>query len=99
MGVPENLLEAAETYAQRGEVYGEGWRRMGRILNGFFPDGVVLKDARDMARFHTFAVCVAKLNRYAEMLPEGGHLDSAHDLINYAAILEERTQECSKDTA
>ena len=43
-------------------------------------------------RLGVFVQCISKVARYASSLPKGGHLDSAHDLMVYAAMLEEVTK-------
>jgi hypothetical protein len=91
MSVQGNLREAAELFENRNPEYGDGWKRSQKLLEAFFPNGVVLKTPEDMARFANFNMLIVKLVRYATMMEEGGHLDSIEDLMVYAAMLKERT--------
>lgn len=89
------LRESAKLMKGRDEQYGRAYKKAGPIMKAFFPDGVRLVTEEDFARFMAFQNCVAKMNRYSENMGYGkaGHLDSADDLINYAAILRESTDE------
>ena len=62
-------------------------------MNSFFPNGIALKDEKELHMFANFMMCAIKLNRFAQNIDKGGHLDSAHDLVIYAAMLEEKTNE------
>lgn len=94
--VDELLKDAAELFTEKGKEYGDSYKRAGDIYSAFFQNGIELKTAEDFARFNTFSLCVMKMNRYAENLTKGGHLDSAKDLSVYAAILEWRTEDKGK---
>lgn len=90
--VPEILQAAAKTFAQRSEIYGDNYKKFGRIMQVLFPEGLELRSPEDFNRLGVFVQCLSKLTRYAEQLELGGHQDSAHDLSVYAAMLEELTQ-------
>lgn len=80
-----------ETFATRNEQYGNAYQKQGMMLFSLFPNGVTLKTADDFSRFSTLTMCASKISRYASAFDNGGHEDSAHDLITYAAMLEAKT--------
>lgn len=82
------LAEAAKTFATRRKVYGENYKKVGPALAALFPDGLTLRTPRDFMRFTLFAIDMTKTSRYANNFSKGGHQDSVHDKIVYAAILE-----------
>lgn len=90
--VPELLLGAAQTYDERNRVYGDNYKNFGNVMSGMFPAGITIKSADDWNRLGLLVQASSKLTRYASQFVEGGHKDSAHDLINYAAMLEELTE-------
>jgi hypothetical protein len=90
--VPELLLTAAQTYDERSRVYGDTYKNFGGAIAAMFPNGLTVKSADDWNRLGVMVMAVGKLTRYAAQFENGGHKDSAHDLINYAAMLEELTK-------
>jgi hypothetical protein len=86
------LQEAISTFVDRGDQYsgqhGEAYELFGPIMMAFFPGGIVLKNAEDWNRYACFHMEVAKLARYAAHF-EIGHIDSQHDIIVYASMLED----------
>ena len=91
--VPGILEGAAKTFAQRGKVYGCAYKKHGEVLAKLFPAGLHLETPDDHNRFAAFNAIVGKLTRYSNQMESGGHKDSAHDIINFAAMLEELTDE------
>lgn len=91
--VSTNLHEAAATFEQRNKLYGDNYKRFGCVMGALFPNGIELISNDDWNRFGVFFHMVGKVTRYAVNLKDGGHKDSAHDMIVYAAMLEELTQE------
>lgn len=91
--VPEILLAAAQTYDERNRKYGNSYKRFGDVMVGMFPDGLTIRTAEDWNRMGLFVQATSKFVRYSAQFENGGHKDSAHDLINYAAMLEEMTNE------
>lgn len=87
--VPAILEKAAETFRQRDREYGSAYRDFGPLAAALFPRGLTLRTEGDWNRFGALFAIVMKLQRYANALPSGGHADSAHDVIVYAAMLEE----------
>jgi hypothetical protein len=92
---PAILEDAAATFRERNAVYGDNYLRFGHIFRSLFPGGIVPEVTRDadMDRMQLLIQIVNKVTRYAESMSRGdaGHLDSVHDLIVYAAMLEEAT--------
>lgn len=93
MRVPTLLRDAAKTYEQRNEMYGDNYKLFGDIMMALFPDGLHLTTPDEFNRFNMLTQCTGKLTRYAQMFKKGGHLDSAHDEIVYAAMLLELTED------
>lgn len=90
------LQSAAETFLERGKVYGSSYKDYnGNLLMALFPNGIELKTRHDFNRFACVSTILAKLGRYCNNWHNGGHVDSAHDIINFAAMLEELTSETS----
>jgi hypothetical protein len=87
-----HIEEALRIWAERERYYGSAYLKAGKIMSAYFPDGLTLKTEEDFGRFVHFLLCSVKLNRYSQNFEEGGHLDSAEDLINYAAILASLTK-------
>ena len=81
------LMEAASTFRERGQVYGDAYRKFGNIMMALFPDGITIKNADDWNRYSLLHMEVAKLARYCQNFSVG-HIDSQHDLCVYAAMLE-----------
>jgi hypothetical protein len=90
---PDNLDRGAATFRERNATYGDNYLRFGEVMAAVFPEGLAI-DAGDVAGFNRLGVliqCISKLTRYTQNFAAGGHLDSAHDLMVYAAMLEELT--------
>ena len=84
----EILSAAAVTFEARKGTYKDNFIRLGASLAQLFPDGLTLKTPEDFVRFHLFALQQTKMSRYATNFEQGGHQDSIHDSIVYAALLE-----------
>ena len=89
---PDLLDAGAATFRQRNAVYGNSYLSFGRLLKTWFPVELRLSTEEDFNRLGLFVHCADKLTRYAANIEIGGHEDSAHDLMVYAAML----QECTK---
>lgn len=89
------LRRAAETFKARNSEYGGNYRRMGTLILALFPGGFIpeVETQEQANRLNLIIDCLGKLQRYAHAFHKGGHKDSAHDLIVYAAMLEEMTDE------
>ena len=94
--VPEILRAAADTFEQRNKLYGDNYKEVGPVLQlmlSSWKDACGSMGEQEWNRLCVFLHCFNKLTRYAQALNNGepGHKDSAHDLIVYAAMLEELT--------
>lgn len=91
---PEILDAGAATFRQRNAVYGDTYLAFGAAAAAMFPNGLTIRagDAEAWNRLGVFVQCLGKLMRYAPNMAAGGHQDSAHDLMVYAAMLEEVTR-------
>lgn len=89
MSADKILSEAAKTFEERGKIYGNNYLNAGAALAALLPNGLNLKTADDHVRYHIFTWIVGKLSRYAINFEKGGHQDSIHDTVVYAAILED----------
>ena len=86
------LSQAADTYRERNQLYGNNYKRFGEVMKQLLPDGLHIDDADDYNRLGILIQIVAKLTRYGQNF-KTGHLDSIHDIIVYAAMLEELDRE------
>lgn len=91
--IPVILDEARDTFRDRNAAYGASYKRYGALLLALFPEGGIpaITTEEDANRLAALMDCAGKLHRYANNFANGGHKDSAHDLIVYAAMLEEAT--------
>lgn len=92
---PAELLDAgAATFRERNAIYGDNYKRMGTLMLALFPDSVIpqVSTPSDANRLNLIIDCLGKLQRYAHNFHAGGHRDSAHDLMVYAAMLQEATK-------
>ena len=87
--VPEALSDLGKLYEERNKLYKDNYKNFGKILIGFFPQGITLKTEEELNRFALFMQTVHKQSRYAHSLLEGGHADSLDDLSVYAQMLQE----------
>lgn len=81
------LTEAAQTFRQRNAVYKDNYKHIGKVMSGFFPNGLTLRTEEDFVRFHLFILMQVKGTRYTQNW-EAGHQDSIRDATVYAAMLE-----------
>lgn len=93
------LQEAIDTFVQRGKVYdgesGQAYKMFGPIMMAFFPNGIIISSAEEWNRYALFHMEVAKLARYASNF-NTGHIDSQHDVIVYASMLESLDREIAE---
>ena len=86
LAVPEILEEMAQTFRERNKVYGDNFRMVGKVMAVLFPDGVRLHRAEDYDVWHLFELQIVKLTRFA--ISNLTHVDSAHDMSVYGAMIE-----------
>lgn len=91
--VPEALRQAAVIYEQRYALYGDNYKRFGKLLAALFPDGISIASAEDPVkagnRLGVLIQILSKITRYCENFNRGGHADSLDDLAVYAMMLRE----------
>jgi hypothetical protein len=87
--VPEMLRDNAGIYEQRNQLYGDNYKRFGKIMAILFPSGLDLQNEDDFNRFGIFVQVVSKITRYAENFSRGGHDDSLDDNTVYSMMLKE----------
>jgi hypothetical protein len=90
---PDFLEAGAATYRERNKLYGDNYHHFGKLMMGLFPQGLRVETHDDWNRLALVINCAGKLQRYTQSFTRGGHQDSAHDLMVYAAMLEELTKE------
>lgn len=90
---PDLLSDGEKTFRQRNAVYGDTYLNFGKAAAAMFPNGLKIdSDPEAFNRLANFVQCLGKIMRYASNIEAGGHQDSAHDLMVYAAMLEETTK-------
>jgi hypothetical protein len=87
------LKQSAEIFAERQKTYKDNWRTVGKALHALYPQGLYLESEEDFTRFQFVMLQMVKMSRYSQNFKEGGHSDSALDLITYTAMLEQSDQE------
>ncbi len=93
---PDEILESmAETFRERGKIYGDNYLRIGNVLLQLFPEGITLSTPAEHNRYHLFMMIIVKLTRLAAA--DLQHIDSAHDLSVYGAMLESVLRELPSD--
>lgn len=95
MNVLSILDRAKKLFMERNAQYRDNYKAMGPLLLALFPNGKIpaITNEEDAGRINLMIDCLGKLQRYAYAFGEGGHADSADDLIVYAAMLREATKE------
>lgn len=84
---PANILRAAaQTYEQRNAGYKDNYKKVGAVMQAFFPEGVTLSKEQHHRVYHLFELMVVKLTRFVNS--DFTHKDSIHDSMVYAAMIE-----------
>ena len=83
------LRSGAVTFASRNGIYKDNYKRLGALMVALFPNGITINREIDWNRFGVFMPLMTKLTRYCENWSNGGPADSMHDLMVYAAMLQE----------
>lgn len=94
--VPQLLRNAALIYEERNKAYGDAYKKQGKLLKSFFPDGIELKTVDDFNRFSIFCTISSKMLRYSNNIKTDGHDDSLTDISVYANMLLEIHKEIKK---
>jgi hypothetical protein len=88
----ETILDGMKRTAQeRHEVYGDSFLTFGKIAAALWPNGLAVGTEEEFARLGVLVQILSKLCRYSAT-PQG-HIDSAHDMAVYSAILELLTED------
>lgn len=91
--VPEQLRKAASLYEERNKLYGDNYKKFGRLVDALFPDGIPSGQVENNAEYHNrvgvLIQLLSKLTRYCANFGDGGHSDSLTDLAVYAIMLQE----------
>ena len=82
----EIMEEMLETFKERHKLYGDNYKRIGKVLESLFPAGITLKTVSEHNQYHLFMMMVVKLTRFANT--NLTHKDSVHDIGIYAAMEE-----------
>ena len=93
--VPDILNDAAELFKSRNAEYGNAYKNHPSLMFAMLGN-IELKTEEDYNRYEAITSIVGKLNRYCKNFNNGGHKDSADDLVVYAAMLAEIHSEESK---
>jgi len=94
LDVPIILNSAAQLFEAKNIEYGDAYKRHGKIMKEFFPDGLTLETEDDFFKFHLFELDVIKSNRIAScMADHQDHPDSWEDKIIYSAMAKESINE------
>lgn len=86
------LLNAADTFKQRAEVYGDNYKKFGQVIAALNMD-LQMRTVQDWNRFGLLIQIISKLMRYTENFSKGGHDDSLNDLSVYSAMLRSLDRE------
>jgi len=89
--VPQMLKDGAETFEDRNTQYGDAYKRIGAVLEALLPHGLPAMSTESWNRFGVLMMIIGKTVRYSHDICNP-HRDSAHDLMVYAAMLEELSQ-------
>jgi hypothetical protein len=94
MPMPQLLADASALFLERNAVYKDNYKNMGQLLLALFPDGRIpaIRNEKQANQLNLLIDCLGKLQRFAYNFENGGHADSARDLIVYAGMLMETTE-------
>lgn len=91
------LRDAARTFEQRNEVYGDAWVLQARVLEMLFPDGIETDRPGDWEVIELLISAIAKLVRFVKS--NCTHIDSAHDAAVFWAMIEESLRHHQEEKA
>lgn len=90
--VPKELEAKAELYRERNKIYGDNYKKFGKMVHAIMGDTVLASDD-DYKRFGVLVMMFSKLSRYASNFSNGGHDDSLDDICVYAMMQKEIDRE------
>jgi len=88
----DTLRAAAKTKDAKAAEYGENYRAVGPIMAILFPHGIPAT-VLHADRWHLFELLVVKITRFAMGGAPLTHVDSIHDAMVYAAMIEASLKE------
>lgn len=91
--VPERLKKLGALHQERGKIYGNDYKHIGKVYAGMFPRGLTLMTPEEFGRFSIHVMMTAKMCRYAQNMVNGGHADSLDDITVYAQMQRELDHE------
>lgn len=95
--VAQLLENATDLFRERNALYGDTFIKVGYVMEVMFRDVEMPlprdMDSHDWNRMDKLMQIAGKLCRYASNMGSGGHMDSAQDMIVYAAMLQNFTEE------
>lgn len=83
---PQLLEQAAETFRVRNATYGNNYLQVSEIMKVLWPDGFP-SELVFQPEWHLFELLIVKLTRFAN--GNLTHIDSIHDTVVYAAMIED----------
>jgi hypothetical protein len=86
---PDILEMGAATYRERNKTYGDSYKQFGHVMQALFPDGMHITTEEDWNRAGILVMIIGKITRMSPSLFRQPHIDSIHDIMVYAAMLEE----------
>lgn len=92
MSAIECIKKALETVTERKAVYGNNHKAFGPLMSVLLPRLGI--SAEQWNKIGVVGQIISKLGRYCNS--DMTHIDSAHDIIGYAGLLEELTREINK---
>ena len=81
------LQDGAKTFEERNAIYGDNFRVVPAVMQSLFPSGLTLVTYEDWMRLQFLMMDIGKTTRYTAQFYQGGHADSIHDKMVYAAML------------
>lgn len=85
--VPSILRDAADIYTERNPIYGNNYQHFAPVLEAMFPNGI----KPEMFHSNEFGIYMMMLVKMTRLVQGDkiNHLDSARDIMVYAAMLSE----------
>lgn len=94
---PSDMLQdAADTFKERAEVYGDNYKNFGKVMMTLFPNGLKIEGVDGWNRLGIIVQIISKLTRYCENANKGGHDDSLNDLAVYSSMLRSLDKEINE---
>jgi hypothetical protein len=92
LSVADILNQVSVLFVERNDEYKDNYKKVGRIYEVFFPEGLTLRTKSDFERFALFMQMTNKMMRYSVNFRDHPSPDHLRDLIANAAMLLELDQ-------